>query len=71
MKMTPAQFRIAIDKFGLSQTRAAEFFGYSPRQGQRWALGETEIPVAVAYLIAEMIRHKVTPEELIKRHSKK
>ena len=64
--MTPRQFQAAIDKLGLSQERAGLFFGHSKRQGQRWALGEADVPVAVEYAIRLMLEHDVVPGDLNK-----
>jgi hypothetical protein len=69
--MNAKDFRAAIEKFGLSQERAGVFFGFSPRTGQRFALGEKPIPICLVYLIGEMLRHKTSPEDLVKRYSKK
>lgn len=62
--MTPKQFRNAIMRLGLSQEAAGEFFGYSGRQGQRWANNEREVPVAVAIAIKLMIQYGIKPEDL-------
>lgn len=62
--MTPKQFRDAIDHLGLSQEAAGVFFGYSARQGQRWANNERPVPVAVAKLLRLMIRLGLSPEEV-------
>ena len=69
--MTPIEFLAAIEKLGLSQERAGVFLGFSARTGQRFALGEKEIPIAVVYLLGEMLRNKVTPEEIASRYAKK
>jgi hypothetical protein len=62
--MTARQYRAAIAKLGLSQERSGIFFGYSPRQGQRFASGEKKIPVAVRYLIQLMLQTGTTPGQL-------
>lgn len=62
--MSPAQFRVAIEKIGLSQERAGEFMGRSPRQGQRWANGDP-IPESVAKLLRLMVRLKLGPEDVL------
>ena len=43
-RMSPEQYKDAIDKLGLTQVGAGTFFGQSPRQGQRWASGEKPVP---------------------------
>jgi hypothetical protein len=64
--MTPKQYKAAIERLGLSQERAGVFFGYSTRQGQRWALGEAPIPTAVDYAIRLMIEFDRKPVDLNK-----
>jgi hypothetical protein len=62
--MTAEQYKAAISKLGLSQVRAGKFFGYSPRVGQSWCLGEYPVPEVVAMLVAVMLKHEVAPETL-------
>lgn len=62
--MSPAQFRAAIDKLGLSQERAGLWLGLSARQGQRYATGDAEIPEPVAKLLRLVIRLKVPLNEV-------
>jgi hypothetical protein len=62
--MTAKQYRNAIAKLGLSQQRSGVFFGYSPRHGQRFASGESEVPVAVSYLIKMMLDTGTMPGQL-------
>ena len=62
--MTPKQYKTAIEHLDLSQERAGVFFGYSTRQGQRWALGEAPIPVAVAKLLRLMLKLDLKPEDV-------
>ena len=64
--MTPTQFRNAIDRLGLSQQAAGRFFGYSARQGQRWANNERAVPPAVGWCLEFMLAHKVKPGDLNK-----
>jgi hypothetical protein len=60
-----------IKKLGLSQQRAGVFLGFSKRTGQRFALGEKEIPIAIVYLLSEMLLNKTMPEDLQKRFAEK
>jgi hypothetical protein len=64
--MTPDQFKAAIDQLGLSQERAGLFFGYSERQGQRWALGEADVPPAVEIAIKLMLETGKIPDDMRK-----
>lgn len=52
--MTPDQYKSAIKALGLSQERAGERLGYSPRSSQGWALGEYPVPKAVAMLLESL-----------------
>lgn len=62
--MTPAQFRDAIAKVGLSQEAAGIWFGRSERTGQRWASGDYEVPEYVARFLRYMVRKKLTPDDV-------
>ncbi len=62
--MTPAQFRAAIAKLGLSQEGAGLWLGLSARQGQRYATGETAIPEPVTKLLNLVIRLELDPKEV-------
>jgi len=66
-EMSPDQYKRAIKKLGLSQVRAARFFGVSDRHGQRMATGHVEIPPSVAHLLKLMLKYEVTPGELDRR----
>ncbi len=50
--MTPAQFREARLKLGLSIRRCAADLGRAPRSIQRWESGELPVPTAEALLMA-------------------
>lgn len=54
--MTPAQFRNALDKLGLSQRQAALAFGISWRQINRYAQGTSRIPEPLAKLLTLTIK---------------
>jgi transcriptional regulator with XRE-family HTH domain len=62
--MTPTQYRAAIKRLGLSQHRAAEFFGVSPRTSQGYALGEYPVPAAIAKLLRLMTKLGLKPEDV-------
>lgn len=64
--MTPNQYKAAIESLGLTQEGAGIFFGYSPRQGQRWATKEFPVPPAVEYCLRLMLKHGVKPADLNK-----
>ena len=64
--MTAAEFRRSIALLRMSQQDAGIFFGYSPRQGQRWAADEYPVPRAVAMLLHVMIRYRLKPKWLEK-----
>lgn len=58
--MDAKQYRAAIERLGMTQGRAAEFLGISPRTGQRYAT-EGGIPVAVDMLLTLMISEGLSP----------
>jgi DNA-binding transcriptional regulator YiaG len=60
--MTKEEFKRGIDRIGYSQEGFARLVGASPRTGQKWALGETRIPGAVAILLRLMLaRPEIKP----------
>jgi enterochelin esterase-like enzyme len=65
--MTAKQYRDAIQTLGMSQTRAAQFFKVDDQTSRRWALGQSEIPEAVAMLPRLMIRLRLKPEQLTEK----
>lgn len=62
--MNDNQYRAAIEKVGLSQRGAGRFFDVDERTSRRWALGEVQIPAAVAKLLRLMVRLKLSPKEV-------
>ena len=62
--MTPNQYKKAIDALGLSQVRAGEFLGVSPRTSQGYALGEYPVPEAIAKLLRLMVRLDLKPDDV-------
>lgn len=62
--MTPAQYRDAIARLGMSQVRAGEFLIGNPRTSRRWASGDSPVPRSVALLLRLMIKMELTPEDV-------
>lgn len=62
--MTANQYRAAIEKLGLSQARAADFLGISPRTSQSYALGEYPVPESIAKLLRLMVRLGLSTEDV-------
>jgi hypothetical protein len=60
--MTPKQYKAALEELGLSQERAGEWLGLSPRTGQRYAADGP--PKAVAMLLKLMLKHRLRPEDI-------
>ena len=50
--MTPADFRAALDRLGLSQSEAARRLRVDPRTVRRWIAGDRRIP----WLVTELLR---------------
>ncbi|MEY9235369.1 hypothetical protein ABIF78_007692 [Bradyrhizobium japonicum] len=69
--MTPEQYKAAIKKLGLSQERAGKYFGFSPRVGQSWALGESPVPEAVVIAMTLMLKDGLMPEDVVKLRNKR
>lgn len=62
--MTPAQYRTALDKLGLTQGDAARLFGVSLRTAHGYAHGDTRIPEGFARLLRLWIEHGIDPEDV-------
>jgi hypothetical protein len=61
--MSPAEYRAAIAELGLSQVRAAEFFGVHDVTGRWWAAVDGDgPPAAVAKFLRLMLALRFTPE---------
>jgi hypothetical protein len=60
--MTPAQYKAAIKALGLSQERAGEWLGVSPRTSQNYAAKGP--PEPVAKLLRLCIKLKLNPEDV-------
>jgi hypothetical protein len=60
--MTPAQYKAAIRALGLSQERAGEWLGVSPRTSQNYAAKGA--PEPVAKLLRLCIKLKLNPEDV-------
>lgn len=54
--MTPAQYKAAIKRLGLSQERAGVWLGIGKRTSQGYALGEYPVPEPVAKLLRLVIK---------------
>jgi energy-coupling factor transporter ATP-binding protein EcfA2 len=63
-KMKPKEYNEALEKIGLNQLAAGRVFGLSPRQAQRFALGESPITRPVAKLVKLILKRKVTVEQV-------
>lgn len=64
--MTPAQYRTAIDRLGLSQRGAARFLGIDERTSRRYASDYGEIPETISKFLRFLVAAKITPEEVEK-----
>ncbi len=62
--MTPAQYKTAIAKLGLSQQRAGDWLGVGQRTSQGWALGEYPVPEPVAKLLRLMVKLDLKPDDV-------
>ena len=63
--MTPAQYRDAIAKLGLTQVAAGEFLIGNPRTSRRWASGESPVPKSVAMLLGLMVRLGLSTDDVV------
>lgn len=61
--MTPTQYRIALERLGLTQDSAAHFLDVSLRTSHGYANG-SPIPEMGAKLLRLMIKHGIKPEDV-------
>jgi NAD-dependent oxidoreductase involved in siderophore biosynthesis len=62
--MTPAEFRIVLDRLGLTQRGLSRLFEINERTVRSWASGRIEIPAPIRIFLRFLVRADVTPEEL-------
>jgi hypothetical protein len=53
--MPAEEYRQALAALGYTQQGFARILGYSPRTGQKWALGETRLPGCAVILLRLLI----------------
>jgi hypothetical protein len=63
-RMTPAQFRDAIARLGLSGDGAGKWLGISPSAAQGYARGEYPVPQPTAMLLRLVIKLGLRPEDV-------
>jgi len=63
-RMTPAQFRDAIARLGLSQGSAGRWLGISPSAAERYARGEYPVPQPTAMLLRLVMKLGLRPEDV-------
>ncbi len=59
--MTPDEFREALGRLGISQTRCGVLMMTDPRTVRRWAAGEVPVPGPVIRLLEAWQRHGLPP----------
>lgn len=65
-KMTPDEYRQAIERLGLSQIAAARLLGVDARTSRRWASGERDIPPPAVRFLRYLIATKKTGEQAMR-----
>jgi hypothetical protein len=66
-RMTPTQYKKALDQVGLSIGKAGDFLGFTRRQSFRIAAGEAEVPESARKLLLLMLDGKLTYADVIAR----
>jgi hypothetical protein len=64
--MTADDYVAAIGKLRLSQVKAADFLGFSPRTSRRIVADEAEVPASAAKLLRLMIKHRLSVDDVDK-----
>jgi predicted transcriptional regulator len=60
--MSPGEFKLALDKLGLSQSSCARLVGVDPRMVRYYAKGEYPVSQMLALLLRVMARKKISPD---------
>lgn len=63
--MTGDELRATIKRLGLSQVDAAKFLGYDDSTVRRWIRNKHPIPPVVEMLLMVMVRHYLTPDNVL------
>jgi hypothetical protein len=63
-RMTPAQFRDATARLGLSEDGAGKWLGISPSAAQAYSLGEYPVPQPTAMLLRLVLKLGLRPEDV-------
>lgn len=63
-RMTPAEFRDAIARLGLSHERAGRWLGISPSAAEGYALGDYPVPQPTAMLLRLVVKLGLRPEDV-------
>lgn len=59
--MDASEYRALIAELGLTQVEAARFLGVSDRTSRAWALGQNDVPPAIALFLRYLAADAVTP----------
>lgn len=62
--MTPTQYKAAIKALELSQERAGDSLGISPRTSQGYAIGEYPVPEPTAKLLRLCVKLNLDPKDV-------
>jgi DNA-binding transcriptional regulator YiaG len=65
-KMTPEEYRKAIEGLGLSQIAAARLLGVDARTSRRWASGDRDIPPPAVRFLRYLIATKKTGDQAMR-----
>jgi DNA-binding XRE family transcriptional regulator len=58
------RYREHLAALGLTQQEAAAFLDVDERTSRRWANGEGGVPLMTAYVLAVMVKHKLTVADM-------
>jgi len=62
--MSKRQYKEAIAALGLSQERAGDWLGISPRTSQGYAIGERPVPIPTVMLLRLLIELGITADDV-------
>lgn len=62
--MTAAEYRDTLAALGLTQNAASKLAGVNSRTGQRWALGEVDVPPPAARFLRYLVHIGADPAKV-------
>jgi len=63
--MNGTELRGVIERLGLTQVGTARFLGYNDSTIRKWIADRNSIPIPVEMLLRVMLKHSLTPDNVV------